>query len=223
MPPLLLGLALGATGVFLLDPQQGRRRRALLRDKMVRGVNESREFADAAAQDLRSRAQGIAAQARSLRTGETPDDLLVARVRAKLGRYSSHPRAITVTAREGRVVLTGDILAREAQSLIAAVRAVRGVQQVENQLTTHENAEGISSLQGGTEPDRERFELLQENWTPGVRALAGGAGALLLLYALARSRLAGIGALALGAALVSRAATNRPITPALRARLRETA
>ena len=60
MPPLLLALALGATGAFLLDPQQGRRRRALLRDKVTRTVNEGREFADAAAKDLRYRAQGIA-------------------------------------------------------------------------------------------------------------------------------------------------------------------
>ena len=32
MSPLLLGAALGATGAFILDPQQGRRRRAQKRE-----------------------------------------------------------------------------------------------------------------------------------------------------------------------------------------------
>src|SRR5919198_492332 len=178
MPPLLLGLALGATGAFLLDPQQGRRRRALLRDKVTRTVNEGREFADAATQDLRYRAQGLAARAKSWRSGAAPDEILAERVRAKLGRYSSHPGAIEVTAQEGRVVLSGDVLAAEQESLFDAVRSVRGVAHVENNLTAHQSAEGVSSLQGGVAPDRERFELAQDNWSPGVRLLTGGAGAV---------------------------------------------
>jgi hypothetical protein len=168
-----MGLALGATSAFLLDPQHGRRRRALLRDRVTRTVNESREFADAATRDLRYRAQGIASRARSWRSGAAPDDILVERVRARLGRYSSHPRAIEVAA--------------------------------------HESAEGVSSLQGGVEPVGERFELAQGSWSPGVRLLTGGAGALLLLYALSRGGLASIGALAAGAALLGRASANRPL------------
>jgi hypothetical protein len=35
MSRILVGIALGAGGAFLLDPQQGSRRRALLRDKML--------------------------------------------------------------------------------------------------------------------------------------------------------------------------------------------
>ena len=79
MSPLLVGVALGATSAFMLDPQLGRRRRALVRDKVVHGVHESREFADAASKDLRYRAKGIAARARSLRGGATPDEILVER------------------------------------------------------------------------------------------------------------------------------------------------
>src|SRR5689334_22537905 len=223
MARLLLGLALGATSAFLFDPQQGARRRALLRDKVTRTVNEGREFADAARKDLRQRAQGIAAQARSLRGGAVADEVLVERVRAKLGRYSSHPGAIGVTAHEGRVALIGDTLATEVAMLCDAVRSVRGVQHVENNLTVHPNAQGVSSLQGGTEPDRERFELAQESWTPGVRLVAGGAGALLLLYALARGGIGGIGALAAGAALLGRAGANRPLAGLMSQRERQAA
>jgi hypothetical protein len=211
MPPLLLGITLGAAGAFLLDPQHGRRRRALLRDKMDRGMHETREFADAATLDLRQRARGFAARAKSLRGGQAPDDVLVERVRAKLGRYSSHPGAITVTALNGRVVLTGDILAEEQERLFDAVRSVRGVEHVDNQLSAYQSAEGVSSLQGGSAPDLERPELLQESWTPGVRLIGGGAGALLLLYALSRGGLTAVGALAAGAALLGRASTNQPL------------
>lgn len=211
MARLLLGLALGATGAFLLDPQEGPRRRALLRDKVTRTMNQGREFADAAREDLRSRAQGIAAQTRGWRGGPVTDEVLVERVRAKLGRYSSHPRAIAVTALNGRVGLAGDILAAEVQSLYDAVCAVRGVQYVDNNLTVHQSAQGVSSLQGGSAPAGERFELAQESWTPGVRLVAGGAGALLLLYALARGGFSGIGALAIGAALLGRAGAHRPL------------
>jgi hypothetical protein len=216
MSPLLLGITLGAAGAFMLDPEQGHRRRALVRDKMVRGLRDGREFAGAAAKDLRARARGLAAEARSLRGAPAPDDVLVQRVRAKLGRYCSHPGAIEVAALNGRVALTGDILAAEQEALFDAVCAVRGVQHVENQLRPYPSAEGVSSLQGGTQPDRESWELLRDNWSPGTRALTGGAGAALLLYALARGGIAGIGALALGAVLLGRAGTNRPLGAMMR-------
>ena len=88
---------------------------------------------------------------------------------------------------------------------------MRGVEHVDNNLNAYESAEGISSLQGGTPPARERFALVQDNWSPGIRLVTGGAGALLLLYALARGGITGIGALGLGAVLLGRAGTNQPL------------
>ena len=49
MSSLLLGAAVGATGAFILDPQNGPRRQALVRDKLERG----REVGRAAAKDWR--------------------------------------------------------------------------------------------------------------------------------------------------------------------------
>ena len=49
------GYLLGALTMFVFDPQQGRRRRALMRDKMVQYGNEAR-----------NRAQGIAAETRGM-------------------------------------------------------------------------------------------------------------------------------------------------------------
>lgn len=212
MSPLLLGAVLGAAGAFLLDPALGRDRRALIRDK----VTEGHEFADAAAQDLRHRARRLRGRVRRLRGRRgSSDDVLMERVRAKLGRYCSHPGAIEVTAFNGHVVLTGDVLAGEQQQVVAAVRSLRGVEQVDNKLTAYENPEGISSLQSGSARDRERSPLMEGDWSPGLRLMAGGTGALLLLYALARGGLTSIGALGAGAVLLGRASTKRPLRRAL--------
>lgn len=217
MSPILTGIALGAAGTFMLDPQQGRRRRAVLRDKVVRSVREGREFGDAAAKDLRARAQGAAAQMRALRGGPVTDEVLVSRARAKLGRYASHPHAVHVTAQGGIITLTGDVLTNEHQSLVRALITVAGVKDVDDRLDVHASPEGISSLQGGTPRAPGRFELLQRTWSPGTRALVGSAGLILVAYALLRGGVRGVAAMAGGAALLARATANRPLQEVMQA------
>jgi hypothetical protein len=215
MLPIFTAIALGAAGAFMLDPQQGRRRRALLRDKVLRNMREAREFGDAAAKDLRARGEGLSrqmrAQTRALRGGAVGDDVLVARVRAKLGRYVSHPHAIRVTAQDGFVTLDGDVLAAEHGRLLRATHDVSGVRDMADRLDVHASAEGVSALQGGIAPPGERSALRQARWSPGTRALAGGAGAILVTYALLRGGLRGVLAIAGGAALMARAKANRPL------------
>jgi len=63
---LASGFALGALAMFILDPDQGRRRRALVRDKMVHYGNEVSDLASGASKDLRNRAKGVAAETRGL-------------------------------------------------------------------------------------------------------------------------------------------------------------
>jgi hypothetical protein len=212
MSPLLLGAVLGAAGAFLLDPDLGRRRRALVRDKVSKG----RDFADAATRDLQHRARGLRSRVKRLRgRRRSVDDLLMERVRAKLGRYCTHPGAIEVTAFNGHVVLTGDALVTEQQQVMAAVRSVRGVEHVDNKLTVHASVEGIPLLQRASAANRERIALMDANRSPGLRLVAGGTGALLLLYALARGGLGTIAALGAGAVLLGRASTNQPLRRAL--------
>src|SRR5262249_58637899 len=95
------GVALGAAGMYLFDPVQGRRRRAVLRDKFLHAGRQLTEAADTAARDLSQRARGVLAETRSLFAGEpATDEVLVQRVRARMGRAVSHPRAISVTAQD---------------------------------------------------------------------------------------------------------------------------
>lgn len=62
---LLYGMAAGAALMYFFDPDMGRRRRALLRDKAVGTANDLGEAATGAARDLRNRAQGVVAEAGS--------------------------------------------------------------------------------------------------------------------------------------------------------------
>lgn len=57
------GLAVGALAMFIFDPQQGRRRRALARDKMVHYGKQVGDLAAATSQDLKNRAYGLAKEA----------------------------------------------------------------------------------------------------------------------------------------------------------------
>lgn len=57
---LLAGAGLGAGLMYLLDPQMGRRRRALVRDKAVHMLHEAEDAARTVATDLRHRTEGLA-------------------------------------------------------------------------------------------------------------------------------------------------------------------
>jgi gas vesicle protein len=59
-----IGAGVGALAMFIFDPDNGRRRRALARDKMVHYGKETVGAVESAARDLRNRAQGVAAEAR---------------------------------------------------------------------------------------------------------------------------------------------------------------
>jgi hypothetical protein len=104
----------------------------------------------------------------------------------ELGRVVSHPRAIEVTATQGRVTLSGLILACEIGPLLASVHHVRGVTGVENRLDAHERPDDIPTLQGGTPRTGEAWEFLQTSWSPTARLLAGLAGGALALYGMRR-------------------------------------
>ena|SRR5688572_4624461 len=148
----LTGCALGAACMYVFDPQRGRRRRALARDKFTRLAHKTGDGLDAAARDLSNRAAGTAAEARKRFRSDRPDDtVLVERVRAELGRVVSHPRAIDVEACDGTVRLCGPILRDEVPSLLRAVESVPGVKQVENWLEQHDEPGNVPSLQGGNE------------------------------------------------------------------------
>jgi uncharacterized membrane protein len=217
MNPLLIGGALGALAMYFMDPNLGRRRRARTRDRVAHAAKVVNQGARVTARDTVHRAQGAWAEARRLFTPEEPvdDEALIGRVRAALGRVVSHPHAIEAAASGGHVTLIGPILSYEVRPLLRAVRGVSGVRAVSDQLTVYHEPGNVSALQGGEPRTGERFELLQENWSPAARVIVGGAGAALMLAA-TRAR-GGMCALlgVSGGALVARAASNRDLASLL--------
>jgi hypothetical protein len=61
----IAALGIGALAMYYLDPVSGNRRRALLRDQLVHYRKEAREYAGGTYKDLRNRAHGVVAEARS--------------------------------------------------------------------------------------------------------------------------------------------------------------
>jgi osmotically-inducible protein OsmY len=144
----LAGFALGGITVALLDPRRGAARRALLRDKALSAVKDAAETGSRRARDLSQRLRGVVYEAKArMSEQDVPDDILVERVRAQIGRPVSHPRAIEVRAENGRVILSGPILAEEAEDLIRRVSEIPGVRSIESQLELHTDASDIPSLQ----------------------------------------------------------------------------
>ncbi len=206
------GLGLGAGFMYLMDPDRGRRRRAVARDKMVRQLHRTGIGMEVAARDIAHRTQGAAARARGrLFERAVDDDILVARVRAKLGRLVSHPHAIEVSSHGQNVKLRGLVLAREIDALIDGLRGVHGIRDLENQLKAYEHDENIPSLQGGKTRRASRFEFGQNNWSPATRLATGTVATLPIVAGLRRRDARGYMMAGMGLGLLIRAASNETI------------
>lgn len=174
---LLSGIVVGAGLMYLMDPVQGRRRRALARDQVTRGINRSRRYLRAAGHDLSNRVAGTAATFNHRADpAPIPDDVLAPRVHSGIGRVVSHPGAVHVMADRGTVRLDGVVLAHELSGLLAAVRDVEGVRAIDNRLQVRMHADDVPGLQGaGTPPRRSVRHLMR---APGVQVTAFVGGVL---------------------------------------------
>lgn len=149
----LMGVGVGAALMYFFDPDRGRRRRALVRDKVEAAGNKASDYAEKMGRDFRNRAYGMVEETKALfRNEEVTDDVLSDRVRAKLGRYPVHIGAIEVSAQDGVVTLTGPILADELPTVLRAARFVRGVKDVDNQLAVYTESGSEPSLQEQPQP-----------------------------------------------------------------------
>jgi gas vesicle protein len=144
--------ALGAAAIYLLDPQNGRRRRAMAVDQMTGIVNQTgRAFRQSGryVNDLMNRGRGAAYET-SRRFGvggreRVSAEQLLQRVRADMGHVVSHAGAIQVMADgDGVVTLSGRVLASEVDALLTAVNKVSGVSQVINRLDVQDTVEGVT-------------------------------------------------------------------------------
>jgi uncharacterized membrane protein len=206
---LISAAGLGAGFMYLFDPDRGRRRRAEIRNKAMHINRLASDAAGKTQRDLRNHLVGVISEINSLvRSEKVTDNVLKARVRSKLGRIVSHPHAIEVKVVDGRVILTGPILADEVVPLFEVISGIAGLESVENLLEVHENAGDIPALQGGKRRSGERFGPFKTTWSPTTRLVAVLAGGALTLYGGKRRGAFGSAISTVGLGMLGRALTN---------------
>jgi uncharacterized membrane protein len=181
------GVGLGAGVMYWTDSRSGKVRRARARSRLLHALYLTGDALEVVAHDMAHRARGLFFKLQGwLREEDVEDVRLEARVRSALGRVCSHPGVVRVMCRQGRVELQGVILEAELRPVLARVRRVRGVRELDSNLKAHAQAGGLSALQGAGNGHGFRLEPLPHPWSPTVRFLAGVSGAGLVGYGLSR-------------------------------------
>jgi hypothetical protein len=207
---VLVGAGAGAGLMYLLDPDLGNRRRALVRDQLVRARHLTEDAMDATSRDVRNRARGVVAELRARLTSEdVTDDVLQERVRARLGQTVRYARSIETSVADGHVTLRGPVLADDVARVVRRVGQVPGVRAVDNRLEVHAEPGDVPGLQGArSSGSGEVLELMQGQLSPTARLATGLGGALLALWGLRRLDAAGIPVATIGVALLAGGAGN---------------
>lgn len=211
---LLGGVGIGAGLMYLLDPQKGRRRRAMLQDKARHLGTVGKRGLFKASHDISNRFNGLTYDARSVfRSDDHPSDaVLDARVRSRLGRLSSNPHALKTFVKDGEVILKGPVLEHEADDVVCRTAKVRGVKTVIDEMERHSREEEFPSLQG----DRS-LEPNEPRWSPAQRLVAAGIGSGIAAYGATRGDLLGKGLGLAGAGILLRSFFEQPLTTSLSA------
>lgn len=153
MRPVIKGISafgLGAGTMYFFDPRLGPRRRAYVRDKTLHYAKAGAHGLACFANDVLNHTRGWYYEARArLKERPVADDVLIRRVRSKIGRAVTHSHCIVVTAKDHTITLSGPILAAEVPGLLRTVMLVRGVRAVDNRLELHADSSNIPALQGG--------------------------------------------------------------------------
>jgi osmotically-inducible protein OsmY len=132
-------LAYGALLAYFFDPENGRRRRALARDRVPALFRKASRKAGNVGGAATTQATAMKQKATHLKEEEKPqpDDVTLARkVETEIFRDADIPKGrINVNAENGKVVLRGEVEQPELiKDLEQRTKKVQGVQEVENLL-----------------------------------------------------------------------------------------
>jgi osmotically-inducible protein OsmY len=136
---LLRYMGLGALIAYFFDPESGKRRRALARDRIPAQFRHRSRKIEHAGRAAAAEAHGVKQKVKHLKKEEKPqpDDVTLARkVETEIFRGEDVPKGqINVNAENGVVVLRGEV---EEPTMIKDLekrtRKVQGVKEVENLL-----------------------------------------------------------------------------------------
>ena len=134
-------VGLGALIAYFFDPENGRRRRALARDRFPAFFRRMSVKAERTGKAVAAEAEGVRQKATHLKEEEKPqpDDVTLARkVETEIFRDAEVPKGqINVNAENGKIVLRGEVEKPEMiKDLEKRTKKVQGVTEVENLLHT---------------------------------------------------------------------------------------
>jgi osmotically-inducible protein OsmY len=143
--PFFMAAALGGAALaYFMDPQSGRRRRHVTRDRALSVARQGARRGRKLVHHVSSDARGYVERARHARGGaeELDDATLVDKVESIVFRDRDVPKGeININAENGVVFLRGQVDQPDLiSSLEARVRKVRGVRDVQNLLHTPQPA-----------------------------------------------------------------------------------
>lgn len=131
-----MAAGVGAAAAYLLDPDQGRSRRARLKDQTQAFGRRQARALERQASFQRGRAEGLVQRARHRGQPPADDRALADRVRTEVLRDPSRSH-LNVDAVDGVVAVRGEVPDREtALDVERRIRAIPGVADVDNLLHT---------------------------------------------------------------------------------------
>ena len=139
MKIVALAGALGAALAYFLDPQNGKRRRNMTRDRTLAFFRRLARRSGRMGRGVAADAYGVSQKVTHLKEEPKPqpDDVTLARkVETEIFRDPDVPKGqINVNAEEGKIVLRGEVPRPEMiDELVEKARSVQGVQDVESLL-----------------------------------------------------------------------------------------
>ena len=141
-------LAVGVGAMYLLDPTDGARRRAMIRDKASHWLSETGHFFRATGKHLRNRSRGMAHEAQSMfQRDEVSDQQLAERIRSRIGHLGQQS-TVHVATFNGRATITGRCTPSDVDALLTTVQGTPGVSSIVNLLDVRD--ENASAGLGGT-------------------------------------------------------------------------
>jgi hypothetical protein len=131
--------ALGAALTYFFDPQTGKRRRTMARDRTLAFFRRTARKGAQAGKAVGAEAYGVAQKATHMKEAEKPqpnDATLKAKVESEIFRDAGVPKgSVDVNAENGIVILRGEVDRPELiEELESKTRDVQGVRDVENLL-----------------------------------------------------------------------------------------
>lgn len=132
------GAGIGAVAEYMLDSEQGRRRRHMARDRAAAMLRRGSRESERQARYMAGKAQGVVAEATppGRDSSELNDPALEAKVESELFQAPGAPKdSVSVNVEDGVVFLRGEVEGEDRiEELVGETRAIDGVERVESLL-----------------------------------------------------------------------------------------